>query len=138
MRRRLIIGLLVAVAAACAAVATSVAGAGDEQRYTVVLDNAFGLTEGSDLRAAGVSVGSVQKLDVQRSTARALAKIVITRPDFAGFRSDVRCEVKPQSLIGEYYLDCEPGRAAEPAPKTIPVEQTAGTISPDVVHCCGR
>ena len=135
MRRRLVIGLLVAVAAAGAAVAvaTSVAGAGDEQRYTVVLDNAFGLTEGSDLRAAGVSVGSVRKLDVQRSTARALAKIVITSPDFAGFRSDVRCEVKPQSLIGEYYLDCEPGKASEDAPKTIPVEQTAGTISPDVV-----
>ncbi len=133
MRRLLIIGLLAAVAAVAAAVAASVAGAGDEQRYTVVLDNAFGLTEGSDLRAAGVSVGSVERLDVQRSTARALATIVISRPDFAGLRKDVRCEVKPQSLIGEYYLDCEPGRAAQAAPKTIPVEQTAGTISPDVV-----
>ncbi|MEA2190499.1 MAG: hypothetical protein QOI73_620, partial [Solirubrobacteraceae bacterium] len=133
--RRLIVALLAAVAATGAgvAIATSAAGAGDEQRYTVVLDNAFGLTEGSDLRAAGVSVGSVEHLDVQRSTARALAKIAITRPDFAGFRSDVRCEVKPQSLIGEYYLDCEPGTASEPAPKTIPVQQTAGTISPDVV-----
>ena len=133
MRRLLIIGLLAALAAVAAGLATGVAGAGDEQRYTVVLDNAFGLTEGSDLRAAGVSVGSVETLDVQRSTARALVTIAISRPDFAGFRSDVRCEVKPQSLIGEYYLDCEPGKAAEPAPKTIPVEQTAGTISPDVV-----
>ena len=31
------------------------------QRYTVVLDNAFGLTEGADLRAAGVDVGKVEQ-----------------------------------------------------------------------------
>jgi ABC-type transporter Mla subunit MlaD len=98
-----------------------------------VLDNAFGLTEGSDLRSAGVTIGRVEKLDVQRSTARALATIVVTLPSFAGFRSDVFCEVKPQSLIGEYYLDCDPGRKSAPAPRTIPVEQTGGTIPPDLV-----
>ena len=70
---------------------------------------------------------------MQRSTARALATIVVTKPDFAGFRKDVFCEVKPQSLIGEYYLDCDPGTPDEPAPTTIPVEQTAGTIPPDLV-----
>jgi virulence factor Mce-like protein len=128
----LLVGLLVVLAAVATVAATS-AGAGDEQRYTVVLDNAFGLTEGSDLRSAGVVVGRVKELDVQRSTARALAKISVTRPDFAGFRKDVRCEVKPQSLIGEYYLECDPGRSSEPAPDTIPVEQTAGTIPPDLV-----
>jgi virulence factor Mce-like protein len=116
-----------------AGVAVTSAGAGDEHRYTVVLDNAFGLTEGSDVRAAGVPVGRVKTLDVQRSTARALAGIAISRPDFAGFRKDVFCEVKPQSLIGEYYLDCEPGHASAPAPHTIPVSQTAGTIPPDLV-----
>ncbi|MDX6688700.1 MAG: hypothetical protein QOG15_157 [Solirubrobacteraceae bacterium] len=132
------LALLLAVGAG-GAVAAGSAGAGDEQRYTVVLDNAFGLTEGSDLRSAGVPVGRVKTLEVQRPTAsssnvaRALATIVVTRPDFAGFRKDVFCEVKPQSLIGEYYLDCDPGKAAEPAPKTIPVEQTAGTIAPDLV-----
>ena len=132
-RSRLIVGLLLATCGASIAAGVAGAGAGDEQRYTVVLDNAFGLTEGSDLRASGVPVGRVKRLDIQRSTARALVRVVVTRPDFAGFRKDVRCEVKPQSLIGEYYLDCEPGKASEPAPKTIPVEQTAGTISPDVV-----
>jgi virulence factor Mce-like protein len=131
--RRLVIAALLLVLAAGAALATQSAGAGDAQRYTVVLDNAFGLTEGSDLRSSGIPVGRVKSLDVQRSTARALATIEITRPDFAGFRKDVFCDVKPQSLIGEYYLDCAPGTAAEPAPKTIPVEQTAATIPPDLV-----
>ena len=130
----LIFLLALAVGAAATLAATSAgADAGDEQRYTVVLDNAFGLTEGSDLRASGVTVGKIDKLEVQRSTARALAKIVVTLPSFAGFRADVRCQVKPQSLIGEYYLDCDPGKRQSPAPRTIPVEQTAGTIPPDLV-----
>lgn len=134
MRRPLLIFLLaLAVGATAALAATAGAGTDGEQRYTVVLDNAFGLTEGSDLRASGVTIGKIEQLDVQRSTARALAKILVTRPSFAGFRADVRCEVKPQSLIGEYYLDCDPGRQDSPAPRTIPVEQTAGTIPPDLV-----
>jgi phospholipid/cholesterol/gamma-HCH transport system substrate-binding protein len=132
MRRALLIGMLL-VAAGAATFAVTAAGADDRQTYTVVLDNAFGLTPGDDLRASGVKVGKVRGLDVQRGTARALATIVVDRPDFAGFRKDVFCEVKPQSLIGEYYLDCTAGRSSDPAPRTIPVQQTAGTIPPDLV-----
>ena len=133
--RALLLALAVAAAAVTAGawLAVSSAQGADEQRHTVVLDNAFGLTEGSDLRSSGVVVGKVEKLSVQRSTARALARIVVTQPSFAGFRSDVFCEVKPQSLIGEYYLDCDPGEQDGAAPATIPVGQTAGTIPPDVV-----
>ena len=132
MRRALLVTLLVLVAGVATTFAVSASGA-DDQRYTVVLDNAFGLTPGADLRSSGVKVGKVSGLDVQRSTARALATITIDKPEFAGFRKDVFCEVKPQSLIGEYYLDCDPGKSAEPAPRTIPVAQTAGTIPPDLV-----
>jgi ABC-type transporter Mla subunit MlaD len=133
MKRPLIIFFLALALGAAATAAATSAGASDDERYTVVLDNAFGLTKGSDLRSAGVTIGKVDKLDVQRSTARALATIKITRPSFAGLHSDVFCEVKPQSLIGEYYLDCDPGRSSDPAPRTIPVEQTGGTIPPDLV-----
>jgi virulence factor Mce-like protein len=132
MRRALLMTLLVLVAGAATTFAVTASGS-DKQRYTVVLDNAFGLTPGADLRSSGVKVGKVKKLDVQRSTARALATIQIDKPEFAGFRKDVFCEVKPQSLIGEYYLDCDPGKSSEPAPRTIPVKQTAGTIPPDLV-----
>ena len=129
----LLVALAAATTTAGAWLAVTAAGAADEQRHTVVLDNAFGLTEGSDLRSSGVTIGKVEKLAVQRSTARALATIVVTKPSFAGFRSDVFCEVKPQSLIGEYYLDCDPGTKPGRAPDTIGVEQSAGTIPPDVV-----
>jgi ABC-type transporter Mla subunit MlaD len=134
MRKPLLIFLLALATAGVATLALTATGsAGDTQRYTVVLDNAFGLTEGSDLRSKGVTIGKVSKLDVQRSTARALATIDITLPSFAGFHEDVFCEVKPQSLIGEYYLDCDPGRKSGDAPRTIPVQQTGGTIPPDLV-----
>ncbi|HWI06435.1 MAG TPA: MlaD family protein [Solirubrobacteraceae bacterium] len=133
MRRPLLIFLLALATGAAAALAAMSAGAADGERYTVVLDNAFGLTEGSDLRSAGVVIGKVEKLDVQRSTARALVTIEVTRPSFAGFREDVFCKVQPQSLIGEYYLDCDPGTKQQPAPRTIGVEQTGGTIPPDLV-----
>ena len=129
----LLLALATAALTVAAWLAVTSAGAADEQRHTVVLDNAFGLTEGSDLRSSGVTIGKVEKLSLQRSTARALARIVVTKPGFAGFHSDVFCEVKPQSLIGEYYLDCDPGTKAGAAPGTIPVEQSAGTIPPDVV-----
>ncbi len=131
--RRLVVALLALALAGAALLAVSAAGAADEERYTVVLDNAFGLTEGSDLRSAGVPIGKVAELDIERSTARALATIVVTKPSFAGFHADVFCEVKPQSLIGEYYMDCDPGTKPGPAPRTIPVAQTAGTIPPDLV-----
>jgi ABC-type transporter Mla subunit MlaD len=129
----LVLALAAAAVTAGAWLAVTSAQGADEQRHTVVLDNAFGLTEGSDLRSSGVVVGEVEKLSVQRSTARALARVVITKPSFAGFRSDVFCEVEPQSLIGEYYLECDPGEKDGAAPATIPVTQTAGTIPPDVV-----
>jgi ABC-type transporter Mla subunit MlaD len=133
MKLRLgLITLLVLVAGAATTFAVTASGSGD-QSYVVVLDNAFGLTTGADLRSSGVKVGKVSKLDVQRSTARALATVEISKPSFAGFRKDVFCEVKPQSLIGEYYLDCDPGKSPDPAPRTIPVQQTAGTIPPDLV-----
>jgi ABC-type transporter Mla subunit MlaD len=131
--RPLLIVVLALAIAGTAALAVTSAGAADDERYTVVLDNAFGLTEGSDLRSKGVTIGKVEKLDVQRATARALATIVVTLPSFAGFHADVFCEVKPQSLIGEYYLDCDPGRKQGAAPRTIPVTQTGGTIPPDLV-----
>ena len=103
--------------------------------YTVELDNAFGLTESAELRAAGVRVGKVKTLKVDPKTARALVEVVVERTDFGDLRKDATCSVEPQSLIGEYFLDCEPGRSNAKLPEgaTIPVERTTGTIPPDLV-----
>jgi ABC-type transporter Mla subunit MlaD len=103
--------------------------------YTVELDNAFGLTEGAELRAAGVNVGSIKRLRVDKETAHALVDVEVQRDDFGDLRTDATCSIEPQSLIGEYFLDCQPGTSKRRLPEngTIPVDQTTGTIPPDLV-----
>jgi virulence factor Mce-like protein len=111
-------------------------GGSDKPGYKVMLDNAFGLIEGADLKAAGVKVGKVKTLEVDLKTNRALVTTELMKPEFADFRSDVQCSVEPQSLIGEYFLNCQPGTDDEKLKDgaTIPVEQTTGTIAPDLVN----
>ena len=105
-------------------------------KYTLVFDNAFGLTPGVDLRVGGVRAGSVDNLDVERKTGRALITVKLSEPGISRFKSDARCVVRPQSLIGEYFVDCQPGQKGRPLGKKgrIPVAQTETTIPPDIVQ----
>jgi virulence factor Mce-like protein len=108
----------------------------DKPRFAAVFDNAFGITEGVDVRAAGVNVGSVKSLDVQRKTGRAIVRFELSRTDFGRFREDVFCRIEPQSLIGEYFVNCDPGTSRKMLPEgtQIPVERTGITIQPDLVN----
>jgi ABC-type transporter Mla subunit MlaD len=114
-------------------------GAGDPKgtRYTIVLDSAFGLVKGADFKVGGVPVGSISDLDVRRSDARALVEVEVSEggAGFGGLRDDATCIVTPQSLIGEYFVDCQPGENGEllDSGATIPVEQTKSPIPPDLV-----
>jgi ABC-type transporter Mla subunit MlaD len=137
MRRVAVIIVLLAVAGAAA----MASGAGKDssasgKRFTIELDNAFGLVKGADLKVAGVRAGTITGMRVDRRTKRALVDIEIAREGFGSFRSDVFCESRPQSLIGEYFIDCLPGKAAQelPAGSTIRVDHTASTIPGDLVQ----
>ncbi len=136
-----ILALLLVVAAAIVGIVVLTSGDGSDDasrtanEYRVELDNASGLTEGADFRAAGVTVGSINRLDLDAKTARAIAVIDVTRPEFATLTKDTTCTIKPQSLIGEYFMDCQPGKGAKLADGgMIPIENTAGTIPPDLVN----
>ena len=137
MRRVLVILLLGAVVAGSALAAT---GAGDEGdgrgTYFVELDNAFGLIEGADLKIAGVRAGKLTTLEVDQKTKYAIVGFKITEKGFGGLRADASCEVLPQSLVGEYFLDCQPGVAKKRlrAGGMIPVERTSSTVPPDLVN----
>src|SRR5918997_3899703 len=136
MRRILSTFLLLAVAGG-AALALGAGGSGPESpRYKVVLDNAFGLVTGADLKIAGVRAGTIKALEVDRKTHKALVSFEITKAGFGSLRKDVTCETRPQSLIGEYYIDCKPGTSPEKLASgaTIPVEQTTSTIPIDLVN----
>jgi virulence factor Mce-like protein len=129
---------IAAVLVAAGAFVLLTTGAGGDRRgtYEVELDNAFGLIEGGDLKVAGVRAGQITKIRLDRRTKHALVGIRIDREGFGSLRRDVRCESRPQSLIGEYFLDCLPGTARErlrPGAR-IPVAQTASTIAPDLVN----
>ena len=108
----------------------------EQPQYTVVLDNAFGVVKGADLKVAGVRAGTIEGLEVDPKTHKALVDFKITREGFGSLRKDVQCESRPQSLIGEYYIDCKPGNSPEKLATgaTIPVEQTTSTIPIDLVN----
>ena len=115
---------------------TSGFGGGQKNTYWVELDNAFGLIQGGDLKVAGVRAGQITKIELDRRTRHALVGFRIDRNGFGSLRADVHCESRPQSLIGEYFLDCLPGtspKRLEPGAR-IPVTQTASTIAPDLVQ----
>ncbi|PTL60230.1 MlaD family protein [Paraconexibacter algicola] len=136
--RRIAAILLVCCAGALALLATG-AGDGDApdtRSYSAVLDNAFGLVEGGDLKIAGVRAGKITDLRLDLRTNRAVVDFDVTENGFGSLRTDVRCEARPQSLIGEYFLDCLPGTAPRELPvrSTIPVERTTSTIAGDLVN----
>jgi ABC-type transporter Mla subunit MlaD len=60
----------------------------------------------------------------------------VTQKGFGQFHSDVFCQSRPQSLIGEYFIDCEPGNAGRvlPTGSTIPATHTQSTIPADLVQ----
>ena len=114
-------------------------GAGGKRTYRIVFDNAFGLVEGGDFRVAAVRAGQTTKFGVETSPdgpPKAVATVEVTQPGIAEFRADATCAVKPQSLVGEYYVDCQPGSSRRPLGNggTVPVEQTESTIPPDLVN----
>jgi ABC-type transporter Mla subunit MlaD len=100
----------------------------------IVLDSAFGLTDGSELRVAGVRAGVVERLEVSWQDSRAVAFLSVD-PAIARLRVDATCQSRPQSLIGEYFVDCNPGRSERPLPfgSTLPVSRTSSVIAPDLV-----
>ena len=106
------------------------------KHYWVEFDNAFGLVEGADLKVAGTRAGVVRKLSLDRTDMRAKIGIEVTQPGFDDLRKDVRCETRPQSLIGEYFVDCKPGTSRERLKEgaTIPVEQTESTVPVDLIN----
>ena len=62
--------------------------------------------------------------------------VQVTQNGFGQFRSDAFCQSRPQSLIGEYFIECEPGQNGKVIPPggTIPVTHTQSTIPADLLQ----
>ncbi len=137
MRR--IAAILVAIAASAAILATGSGAGGDDGTYEVraIFDSAGFAVEGVEVRVAGANVGVVSDLavtgndeiatvDGEPSPGKAALVLRIDDPGFQDFREDASCLIRPQSLIGEKFVECEPTqpRAAgsEPPPELATIE----------------
>jgi ABC-type transporter Mla subunit MlaD len=142
-------GVLVAVSA----LVVLAAGAGDEggtYRVRAIFMNAFSVIPGEDVKIAGVKVGKVESLEVT-ADHKAAVVLRIDRPGFDDFRTDAECAIRPQSLIGEKFVECTPTQprpdGAQPAPRLrridrgdgegqylLPVSQTSKPVDLDLVN----
>src|SRR4051794_25759209 len=149
MIRRLAAVLALFVACGAAIVLTAADEEVGKRTIKIPFDNAFGLTEGGDLRVGGVKAGVTKKFGISKGPACQSAKTAaqggrrtcaiieakITEPGFNSFRADASCNIRQQSLIGEYYVDCEPGSSKQGLKNnTIPIDQTTSTIPLDLVQ----
>jgi ABC-type transporter Mla subunit MlaD len=158
--RRLTSAIVVIVA--CVAVLVTTGGKVSDsgkggKTFKIAFDNAFGLTEGGDLRVGGVKAGATKTFDISKGAACetdaeakaeqetgkkrpprpcAIVTAQISEPGFGSFRSDASCEIRQQSLIGEYYVDCQPGKSKEKLKSgaTINAKNTISTIPADLVQ----
>ncbi|MGH2987346.1 MAG: MlaD family protein, partial [Solirubrobacterales bacterium] len=123
--------ILASIAAAAGGVAAGADADDDAHTYRVEMYNAFGLVTGSDVRVAGVNVGSITDLTVNEHK-RAVVTVEL-EGDLTRLGDETGCESSPQSLIAEYFLDCQP--AGEPLPEggMIPATQVKQTVQPDIV-----
>jgi phospholipid/cholesterol/gamma-HCH transport system substrate-binding protein len=132
---------LVALVGAALAMGANGGGDDDDTSYRIVFDNAFGLTDGGDFRIAGVRAGVIDDLRISKGyPPNAVVDVTASEPGFADLREDATCEVRPQSLIGEYFVDCQPGDSGRRLRDggRVPVEQTTSTIPFDLVNTVMR
>ena len=94
-------------------------------RVKVAFPEAVGLAEDVDVRSAGISIGTVRKVEVEEGTHRALATLVL-ESRYAPLASDARAILRRKTLLGETFVEITTGsrerarRARRRAPDATP------------------
>jgi ABC-type transporter Mla subunit MlaD len=156
MRRLATIFAMVLAAIAATSVLSSASrGAGSPYQVRAIFDDAAFAVPGEDVRIAGAPVGSIKALDVCAANQapcppsspenKAAVTIEIDNANFTPFYANAHCAIRPQSLIGEKYVDCQPGTssAAElqkitSGPGTgaylLPLANTSSPVDSDILQ----
>src|SRR4051794_4444016 len=146
---------VIALALVCAGVVAVLGlGAKDDKgpvQVRAVFDTAFSVIKGEDVKVAGVKVGRIGKIEVTPDNKAAVI-LEIDKPGFADFRRDATCRIRPQSLIGEKFVECtptQPRAAGDPVPPPLreipkgregagqlllPVSNTERTVDIDLIN----
>ncbi|MCW3015120.1 MAG: hypothetical protein JWO02_2212, partial [Solirubrobacterales bacterium] len=93
-------------------------------RVDVIFDTAKGIIPGQLVKIAGARVGRIKDV-VLTPDFKARIQMEVDRR-FAPFRKDARCEIQPEGLISERFVQCEPGTPAAGA--LTPVGGRAATV----------
>jgi len=150
MRRLAAIVVVLAAAAALLVTGTGAGGSADPYLVRAIFDHAGFVIAGEDVKVAGVKVGSVDSLEVTPDD-RAAIVLRIENPGYQDFRADASCIVRPQSLIGEKFVECTPTRrravGTPPPPRLervargpnagqhlLPVERTMKSVDLDLLN----
>jgi virulence factor Mce-like protein len=97
-------------------------GGGSGYKVRAIFDNAANIVAGEDVKIAGAKVGKVSALDVTADN-KAAVEIQIDKAGFTPFHSNATCTIRPQSLIGEKFVECAPGTTSAPVLAKIPKGQ---------------
>jgi ABC-type transporter Mla subunit MlaD len=135
MRR---LAAVAAVLVIAAAVAAPVFGADGPQesssRFDVIFDDARGLVGGQLVKIAGARAGSIVDVVVTPDFKARIEATVDSR--FMPFHQDATCTIRPEGLIAENYVECDPGTPGSPVlrssgdrPPTVPVTRTTEPVS---------
>jgi ABC-type transporter Mla subunit MlaD len=111
---------------------------GGDYEVRAIFDNGGFLVPGEAVRVAGANVGSVSSVDVTLAgeavhrdgspdPGKAVAVLKIDDAGFQDFLKDASCLIRPQSLLGEKYVDCQPTQPRAPGSAPPP----ALTVVPD-------
>jgi phospholipid/cholesterol/gamma-HCH transport system substrate-binding protein len=141
---RRVAAIVCTLAAAAGLLIASSAPGDDGGAYEVraIFDNGAFLVPGEEVRIAGAKVGEVAEVDVSREDevvsledggkaipGKAVVVLRIDDPAFQDFREDASCLARPQSLLGERYVQCKntepraPGTEPPPPLEEIPEGQ---------------
>jgi len=166
VRKAIVIGGLVAAVIVVIVLISS--GGSESSGYVVraIFDNGGFMVKGEQVRVAGANVGSIESVGVtmpgevdsyeggkeQAIDGKAAIVMQITDPGFQDFRSDATCQIRPQSLIGEKFVDCRPtlprapgAKEAPPLKKVpsgqpgagqylLPLENNSTSVDPDLIN----
>ncbi|OHU64949.1 MlaD family protein [Mycobacteroides chelonae] len=101
---------------------------GSATAYSARFTDVYGLREGDDVRMAGVRVGRVQKIELVDNEQARVDFVVQNNQRL--YRNTI-ASVTYQNIVGQRYLGLSPGKAGDPASRTvlaagatIPVERT--------------
>lgn len=133
-RIRTLLGVAAVLVAATGATAASVADRGPTA-VVAVFPDASPLRTGNEVKAHGVRVGLIERIDLVDGRAHVRAEV---DPGVLPLHDDATAAIRPVSLLGERYLELDVGTAAAPvAPPAadgtvvIPAERTSRAVDLD-------